>query len=446
MVNIKSFLTIGLVLCGLALVSCPGISEGPDGSPQKPNGSLTITITDGVSRAALLPGIDMSPASYRLTGTGPGTASLDQIFMESSKTFEALVSGTWTITITARNNQGTDIGEGTGSITVYGNAPASLVLTVRPFTGNGTLSLNLEWNAALIISPAVQTELINADDVSQTLTFTLGAGGASYSGSAIPAGYYTLNIDLYDGAVKVSGGTTVVRIVAGNTTSGTIQFTLAPPETGGGNQIHFIILQEMNDALDIGIIGRQGIKNPDQSLTFNGKAFNYQGTVSWKWYVNGSSKGNNVSYIFDDTWPEGYYTITLTGFTADGKRAGCSSLEILVSDDVSISLDGIIADPGIPGAYIQESIYGFIFSGGSSGSVTLPSLTNVLITVSVPLPGVLVDWAAISILGGFGTTFSNFSTEPLTFSTSNSNRYLIVRVIDQYETASYYAIAVSQGG
>lgn len=337
-------------------------------------GTLTVSMNDAVSRS-ILPGISMNPASYDLTGTGPNGASFSQtVSSGSSATIADLAFGEWMVTATAKNAAGTAIGQGSGTVTVLSNASVSLAITVRPYDGFGTLSLNVSWPAAQVQTAQITSTLTPASGSARDLSFTVNgsAGTASYNASDVATGYHTLILKLLDNGHLAIGAVEVVRIVKDQTTSGTLTFANVNQATG---TLEINLTPEMGDPLEVSISGSAATKPANQSLSLSAAVNNYSDNVTYVWYVNGDAVATDASYSFDNTWAQGYYRIDVTAFSADGKRAGSGSSSIQVTE----AGDSI---PTTPLTYQISGIQPSIFDVSNDGSVTMAQVLNGNIIVS----------------------------------------------------------------
>lgn len=80
------------------------------------------------------------------------------------------------------------------------------------------------WTATLD-TPSIQASLLPLKGLAFTLDFgTISGFPAIYSNDTIASGYYTLTLQLLENGIPVMGAVEIVRIVAGQTTSGTYAF------------------------------------------------------------------------------------------------------------------------------------------------------------------------------------------------------------------------------
>ncbi len=322
----RAALALGLIL---VLAACQNPMSGHGGSGGSGGGgSLTISVGDGVSRT-LQPSLDMNPASYQIDGEGPGGATFTRTITGSATvTVDKLAFGQWTITVTAFNADDTAIGAATSTATVHSNAGTTVALTVKPYDGFGTLSLDLSWPAADIETAQVESTLLPVVGAARTLTFDLnaGAGTADFSADDVSTGYHTLTVKLLDNGALTMGAVELVRIVKGQVTSGSFAFTNVNKP---GGSIDVEITPDMGNPLDVSIAGAADTKPADETLNLT--ASNAQGVnATYAWYVNGEAKGTGASFAFDDTWAEGYYRIDVTVISADATRGGSASAMVQV--------------------------------------------------------------------------------------------------------------------
>jgi hypothetical protein len=309
---------------GFLLASCtpPGVS-GQTGAIQ-----LSLGMATGKT---LLPAIDMTPASYAISGTGPSGATFSTSTAQASVTISGLIFGQWNVTVNASNAAGTQIGQGTGTVSVATGQQSSLAVTVTPLTGNGTLNLSTTWVSSKVGAPSVSAQLLPVTGSSIPLSFTVGSGSATSSNAAVPAGYYTLTLQLLDNGVNVYGAVDVVRIVKGQTTSGTYDFS-ASNIVGGG--IAVAITPAMNNPLAVAITGQAATLAAGANMTVTASVTGYSSNVTYVWYVNGVAQGTgstaSPSFTFGSALPVGAYRLDVTAFSADGLRAGSANASFQV--------------------------------------------------------------------------------------------------------------------
>lgn len=321
------FFALGVILI-LAIPSCTlSFSDG---------GAISLTIAENVTNAKnLLPALDMNPASYRVSGIGPLGATFTPVTISgTTASIEKLVAGSWTITVDAYNADATPtkIGSGSAIVTVINGRTTNTPVTVIPLTGNGTLTLSLTWPSDVLVNPQVVATLKPTTGSVQSLAFTVDTTSASYTSSAIPAGYYTLSISLNEETTTVAGRSETVRIVDGQTTNGSYSFPNLNP---AGGTVSVDITPELANPFTVSISGGQSTMNVGASQSLTAVVSNASGPVIYAWYVNGIDQDvSTATWTCGSTWKVGYYTIDAVAISTDGRKAGSSSMTVSVEPNV----------------------------------------------------------------------------------------------------------------
>ncbi len=172
----------------------------------------------------------MEAADYVVSGVGPAGDTFSETTASDPLTLEGLATGEWTVSVQPRNDTQTAIGSGEGVATVEDGQTAEVSITVVPLEGVGSLDLEVGWTEGELSVPSIHATLTTAAEVETTLELTLGTAQGTHTSSTIPAGYYTLALELREDGDTVAGAVEVVRIVAGQTTTGSFTFT----DLGGG--------------------------------------------------------------------------------------------------------------------------------------------------------------------------------------------------------------------
>lgn len=282
-----------LIVLALLVLGCP--------LPQSSlTGELVLSFTPATAKGAknLLPLVDMNIATYDVSGSGPNSATFSQQNVTTTLTVTALVQGAWTITVNGKNSAGTVIGTGTASVTIVGGQTATATVTVAPLTGNGDLSLTVSWASGMITTPSVTGTLTPVGGSGSNIAFTLAGDSlsASYdSGSTLSAGYYTLSLIVEDATTSVWGGTEAVRIVAGNTTTGTFTLNATDISNFSGN-VNITITPAMNSPIQITLTGQKSLLPVGSTMTV--VATPSTSVDSYQWFLNGVPINGQTSSSF----------------------------------------------------------------------------------------------------------------------------------------------------
>jgi hypothetical protein len=319
---------LSIVILGACALLVVLLAACPNPISSSKGGVLTVSINNNINARTLLPPIDMNAASFTASGTGPGTATFSQTTSGAPVTFDGLAFGAWSVTVSALNSAGTLIGSGQATVTVHTGQTAVVSITVVPLTGNGNLELTVSWTASLVESASILASLTPAAGPSTPLSFSVTGNTASYSSTTIPSGYQTLTVQLLDSGMPVMGAVEVVRIVAGQTTTGSYAFANVN-QPGGSVQVH--IAPEMADPIPVSISGVPATVNVGGSMTATASVSDGTANVTYVWYLNGVSVGMGATYTLGSTVPAGYYRLDVTAYTADGTRAGSATASFQVT-------------------------------------------------------------------------------------------------------------------
>jgi hypothetical protein len=143
-------------------------------------------------------------------------------------------------------------------------------------------------------------------------------------------------LKLYDGSTLVAGAVEVAWIVAGQTTTGTFNFSQIGK---GGIQVN--ITPQMANPLSVAISGVQAVIGTGLGATATGATTGYTGNVTYVWYLNGLSVGTGASFAFNSAASPlvpGNYRLDVAAFSADGTRAGSATSAFTVAKVDTLNL------------------------------------------------------------------------------------------------------------
>jgi len=193
-----------------------------------PVGALRVQIPSPETARGIVPAIDIGVSSLEITLSGPADTVRQTIDAgTSSATFDALVTGEWTVTVNAMNASDPPVvvASGRTDASVLADTTTRVDVSVTPVDGQGTLAVRLDWPDGAVADPGVTATLTShaggASDVSGLFVITTETSqdGAEYTGSW-DAGYYTLSLLLTDAGTEVWGDFLAVRIIAGESSVG----------------------------------------------------------------------------------------------------------------------------------------------------------------------------------------------------------------------------------
>lgn len=298
----------------LLIVFAASACEMPDLSV----GSMSLSINNSLSRT-LGPDISMNAASFQIRGSGPSgrTFTLDTLLEQNL--IEDLNPGDWLIDIDAFNETGHLIGSGGATITVFGGDTTIASIVVIPLSGTGSLDLSLIWETIDVANPVISANLIPSSGGTLPLAFSESAPGTALAASTLDAGYYTLIIQLLDTDTVVMGTAETVRIVTDQRTSGSFDFTDVNSLDGS---IDIDIDVDLKEPIDIDLSGALASIVAGESMIVTASSPAETETVSYNWYLNGSSLGSGSTLSVGSTLNPGIYRLDIIAFNGDLTRSG----------------------------------------------------------------------------------------------------------------------------
>jgi hypothetical protein len=309
------------------LTSCFGLFKDLQGAGL---GELTIRVAEDLSKD-MAPSVDLTAASYDVSGTGPDGATCHRIFSGSSITLKGLVFGDWAITVEGRNTDDKIVTQGEANVQVTTGTAQAVDIVMYPVAGPGTLTLSVSWDPASVDMPFVQSQLVPGQGAPIDLVFTTPSPGeARYSNTAIQNGYYTLVVKLLDNGQLVMGAVDVVRIVAGETTSGTIDFSDVNRGTG---TISVSITLQMNNPVQVTMNGQAAESATGRPMTVTASIPSGLGNATYVWYLNGVSAGTGSSITLNGTaspLAPRSYRLDVSAFVSNGSRGGSATCSFTV--------------------------------------------------------------------------------------------------------------------
>ncbi|MFA5851233.1 MAG: hypothetical protein WC820_00900 [Spirochaetales bacterium] len=370
---------LSCILLSSLILSCNQLLN-PSGS----TGKLTISLSNAINAKTLTPPISMEVSSYSITGTGPGGSAFTESFATNVLVKNSLLLGEWTIVVDAFNDAGIRIGTGETIVQVVSGETSTSII-VKPVTGTGSLDLTINWLETQIVSPSLNATLLSSNGNTQSLNFIISGSSANYSSATLENGYYTLAFTLNDNGVVKAGAVDVVRIVAGQTTSGIYECK----NTGEiGGQLAVTVTTDMIPPLEFGAmnIALSQIVGDIQHLSAS--IANYSGEVVYSWYVNGVFQAFGQNYDFGAGLSIGYYRVDVVARSIDGTRAGSTTYTVQLiqsAEEPKTFVSGIIDSDTI--WQIENSPYVV------NGNVLIP--TGVTLTIQ---PGVSILYSGAYVM------------------------------------------------
>ena len=323
---------LGIILLAALLASCNMAGMFNSGHPST-GGAIAFQVNASAAKI-LLPSLDMVIASYTYAGTGPSGATFSSNGTATSYTASNLVQGSWSVTVNGLNAAGTVIDTGTASVSVVTGQTATVTIIVAPIVGNGTLTVNLTWPASLVSIPQITASLTSTAGVVTPLPFSAPANGTSTYTGTVANGYYTLIIQLFDNGQLVMGSVEIARIVTGQTTTGTYNYTSI---NVGKGSIIVNITPAITNPIPVTVTGAIATvaTGTPMNLSASVPAGN---TVTYVWYVNGASVGIGATFALNTATSPlsvGSYRVDCVAFSTNGQNGGDSTFFMNVTPATS---------------------------------------------------------------------------------------------------------------
>lgn len=237
--------------------------------------------------------------SYYIQGQGPNSKTFSVTTLSPQVMIEGLVLGTWTITATGQNAQGTNLVSGSTTHQLTTTATVAN-LVMETLVGTGTVDIGFSWNEpdfpGIVLKLFITAQGGTETQVSSGIVVDSATGTATYEAS-MASGSYGLRYELFSDGVKISGGTEALRVIDGGTTTGTILISL---DKEGESAPGLSITTPLTTPVEGTITGVGLSILPNTPVTAQ---FNYGGgggtpEVDVNWYLDGELLGTGLTTTF----------------------------------------------------------------------------------------------------------------------------------------------------
>lgn len=251
-------------------------------------GSLILQLSNELTRT-VEPDFDMTIASYDIDGYLSETESFSVTGLTDSTIVKNELSiGSWTISVTAKNEAGTTIGTGSTTCLIADGevTEAEVILSIEE--GLGDLYCCITWPEDRISDPNINAVLTTSDLEASDPDFDIVSNVASQRIYDLESGYYILNFKLYDGSTYMYGFVEAIRIIKDQETSLTIELTLDDL-----NLEELPVTGDLNLSINSSEVNPITIDNTGYLETLilgNGMTITIAPSItpdSYKWYLNG---------------------------------------------------------------------------------------------------------------------------------------------------------------
>ncbi len=205
----------------------------------------TVILRIAQEGRTLVPATNLTLGKLEIVFTQGQTQILQTAFLDEAVS-QSLSAGTWSLSVLGFNTDPIPliIAQGSTSVNVTQGQTSQASITLTPRTGMGNLSLTATFEGNSLTSPSLigsLTPCLGGAEI--PLAFTLNSGTYSLTKSGIPAGYYILTVELFDGGELRATGVDALQIQSDELTGGSIALTLQgtlinfPPLAHGGNDM-----------------------------------------------------------------------------------------------------------------------------------------------------------------------------------------------------------------
>jgi len=298
--------------------------------------TLLLSIDSPAQVEILPPNIDMTLVDYDISGTGPGGATFSFTSTQPPVMVSNLEPGIWSITANAKNAAGTVIAMGVQYISLYPAQSQIVNMTLSFVEVYEAVDITIYWPPEDTLDPSITAQLVPSTGSPIDLGFVITQEGiATYTCPDIPAGYHTLVVQLFDGGELTLGAVEVVRVIKGQTTSGTIVFdniNQADPS------IQADFTPVINDPIAVAMSSQIAEFGAGGFMTVKASVPPETGNVTYVWYINGNVLATGSSFTTPSDLLVGDYSLDVVAFTADGSRAGTSTHNFSILDLVPVDV------------------------------------------------------------------------------------------------------------
>jgi hypothetical protein len=289
----RFLLILCLIVASFAMTGCEETSTTT---------SLRLDLSSGsreTSRTILPEGQSLEIYSYCITGEGPNENSFSVTTLSPQVIIEGLVLGTWQITATGQNQQGTDLVKGT-TVHLLTTTSTRADLLMNSLEGTGNIRVTFLWGEPdlpdvlldVYLKPQGETELKIQSGLVVTPSIAQGILEISR-----PAGSYELRYELFSEGIKVDGGTEALRVIKNGSTVGTINLSLDKLVSAAPG---LSITTNMSTPVDGQINGIGTTILPNTNVTASYEKLGGGGTtdIAIKWFLDGSPIGTGPTVTF----------------------------------------------------------------------------------------------------------------------------------------------------
>ncbi|AEC02669.1 hypothetical protein [Parasphaerochaeta coccoides] len=325
----------GLVACLSLICVCLATLTGCPTAPS--TASLELHL-DSMARTIVPEGTSLFVTAYTVMGKGPDGQNFKVNSNNSLISVDGLNEGMWNLTATGHNTQGVALVSGHSDIALKKDRNV-VSIALDSMVGIGTLSMEITWKANNIVHAGIHLMLVDEEGKETILApnvFNESRGMASVS-VQVPAGSYSLCIQLTESGALRAGHVTALRVVDGLVSEGIIHLALDEPthppysfllENKTGVPVSCRIIGADKGTLSTGPVTSS--LEVEDGLALDDLVVN--------WFLNGRKVGDGSSVTF--TPPQGYSRLDVIARGPQSGTMGSTGWQFKVTQGSVI--------PGVP--------------------------------------------------------------------------------------------------
>lgn len=327
MMHRQFFKWAAIAIVIVALAAC----NGPLGRLDE--GLITLKVADTMMARSILPDVGLEADHYAIHGEGTSGQALGSVFDLDIPAAEGsaqigLLPGGWDLTATVWNQDDPSVAVGgtATSIVVVVGVPMTVDLVCVPYTGPGTLDVQIGWIPDIIAAPAVEVDMVDFASTLTAVPMVLDTSVAAHGSASLEQGWYTGYLRILDNGELNAGVVRAIRIASGANTLWD-EFLTVNQLSG---QITLDIGYNPGLPLELAVSPAEGAvplyEGQLKTFTVTGVDNDPGTSAIYAWYLNGNpialSASNSVA-LDAANYTEGMSLyLSAVVWQSDGKRAG----------------------------------------------------------------------------------------------------------------------------
>lgn len=417
----KKLLTYSLLIClMIGLISC---------SDEPTRQNMEINIKEETSKTILPQDTSVDVVKYKIEGIGPDNNKVSFETSRTSYTLEGMLIGSWHFTAYGINREGIRMVKGE---TDFNLSPSNTKATIElnEIVGTGELDLIFKWDVSKISDPSLKINFTDWAGRKIELpldTLKKDRGEATIYKTGIRSGSYTIQVELFDCDVKVSGFSEALRIVDTKTTQKTINMLV---NENGNDNGSITLVDKTGTPVKCSITGLPTSVIANEEICVRLSSSNTSlNEISAEWYLDGLKIGNGTQLKFSPK--AGSHRLDVIAETQ--KLGSTGSTYLIFQADVL----GKIGEPVINDISINSNVN---LNGSSEIAITEQNKLFITSSISKTLQICSIKSNILSSDTTYNYQMHNFNTSDISdmlYVPSAKQLYIINKNSDSVSALSY---------